>query len=232
MATRAYRAQRRSTRSDATRERIMSAVRELLAEGSFHESTVEEVADRAGIARATLYQHFGSRLDLVDGICDTFAVNPALLAIRETVELPDPEEALAETVSNCVRFWSSEDAILSQLYGVSAIDPAAKDLVDRQRADRRGEMQRLVRHLHRTGRLRSGVAVAAPIITSECPESSLVAEWTTTSAPKSSGRCNSGVANSAAISRSRMMVQSTMTLCCGAPDHSMKQRAIALRVPD
>ena len=158
MTTRAYRAQRRSTRSDATRERIMAAVRELLAEGSFHESTVEEVADRAGIARATLYQHFGSRLDLVDGICDTFAVNPALLAIRETVELPDPEEALADTVSNCVRFWSSEDAILSQLYGVSAIDPAAKDLVDRQRADRRGEMQRLVRHLHTTGRLRSGVS--------------------------------------------------------------------------
>jgi len=158
MATRAYRAQRRSTRSDATRERIMSAVRELLAEGSFHESTVEEVADRAGIARATLYQHFGSRLDLVDGICDTFAVNPALLAIRETVELPDPEESLTETISNCVRFWSSEDAILSQLYGVSAIDPAAKDLVDRQRADRRGEMQRLVRHLHTTGRLRSGVS--------------------------------------------------------------------------
>ena len=158
MATRAYRAQRRSTRSDATRERIMSAVRELLAEGSFHESTVEEVADRAGIARATLYQHFGSRLDLVDGICDTFAVNPALLAIRETVELPDPEEALAETVSNCVRFWSSEDAILSQLYGVAAIDPAARDLVDRQRADRRGEMQRLVRHLHRSSRLRSGVS--------------------------------------------------------------------------
>ena len=154
MPARAYRAQRRSTRSDATRERIMSAVRELLTEGSFHESTVEEVADRAGIARATLYQHFGSRLDLVDAMCDTFAVNPALLAIRETVELHDPEEALAETISNCVRFWSSEDAVLDQLYGVSAIDPAAKDLVDRQRADRHGEMQRLVRHLRRSGALR------------------------------------------------------------------------------
>src|SRR5213596_4047720 len=103
MATRAYRAQRRSTRSDATRERIMSAVRELLAEGTFHESTVEEVADRAGIARATLYQHFGSRLELVDAICDTFAVNPALLSIREAVELEDPEKALAETVALAIR---------------------------------------------------------------------------------------------------------------------------------
>ena len=35
----------------------MAAVRDLLAEGSFHESTVEEVAERAGISRATLYQH-------------------------------------------------------------------------------------------------------------------------------------------------------------------------------
>src|SRR5205807_833499 len=139
MATRAYRAQRRSTRSDATRERIMSAVRELLAEGKFHESTVEEVADRAGIARATLYQHFGSRLELVDAICDTFDANPALLALRQSVQLPDADAALADTIANTVGFWSSEDSILSQLYGVAAIDPAAQDLVERQRADRRSE---------------------------------------------------------------------------------------------
>lgn len=150
---RAYRPQRRSTRAEETRGKIMSAVRELLAEGTFHESTVDVVADRAGIARATLYQHFRSRLDLVDAICDTFDVNPALLAIRDVVELPDTNAALAETISNTVAFWSSEDAILSQLYGVVAIDPAARDLVDRQRADRRGEMQRLIRHLRTNGRL-------------------------------------------------------------------------------
>jgi AcrR family transcriptional regulator len=131
----------------------MSAVRELLAEGSFHESTVEEVADRAGIARATLYQHFGSRLELVDAICDGFAVNPALLELRQTVELADAGAALDETIANGIRFWSSEDPILSQLYGVMAIDPAAQALVDRQRADRRGELLRLARNLHQSGRL-------------------------------------------------------------------------------
>jgi AcrR family transcriptional regulator len=146
-AAHAYRTRRPSKRSAATRERIMGAVRELLEEGSFHESTVEQVADRAGISRATLYQHFGSRLGLVDAICDTFAVNPALLAIRETVDLPDPAEALDLTIANAVRFWSSEDAVLRQLYGVTAIDPAAQALVDRQRADRRGEMERLARRL-------------------------------------------------------------------------------------
>jgi AcrR family transcriptional regulator len=135
----------------------MSAVRELLGEGAFHESTVEQVAERAGVSRATLYQHFGSRLALVDGICDSLAVNPALVAIRESVELTDADAALAETIANAVLFWSSEDSILSQLYGVTAIDPAAQDFVDRQRADRRGELARLARNLHGAGRLRRGL---------------------------------------------------------------------------
>ena len=133
----------------------MSAVRELLAEGRFHESSVEQVADRAGISRATLYQHFRSRLELVDEICDTFDVNPALLAIRQTVVLDDAHAALTETLLHCVEFWSSEDPILSQLYGVAAIDPAAQDLVERQRADRRNEIERLAHRLRTAGRLRS-----------------------------------------------------------------------------
>jgi AcrR family transcriptional regulator len=156
----AYRTRGRNRRSEETRAKIMRAVRELLSEGAFHDSTVEQVADRAGIARATLYQHFRSRLDLVDAICDTFDANPALLALRASVELEDPEHALSQTMDNAVRFWSSEDRVLEQIYGVAAIDPAARDLVDRQRADRRGEMDRLARHLERSGRLRAGITRA------------------------------------------------------------------------
>ncbi|MFL5823399.1 MAG: TetR/AcrR family transcriptional regulator [Solirubrobacteraceae bacterium] len=155
-ATTAYRTRRRSTRSEQTRERIMSAVRELLAEGSFHDVPVEQVAERAGISRATLYQHFRSRLDLVDAICDTFATNPALLGLRDSVVLSDPEAALAETIALAVRFWASEDAVLSQIYGVEAIDPAARDLIERQRTDRRGEMARLAHHLKVNRRLPRG----------------------------------------------------------------------------
>jgi AcrR family transcriptional regulator len=157
MSTRPYRTRRRTDRTDATRERIKAAVRELLAEGSFHASTVEEVAERAGVARATLYQHFRSRLELVDAICETFDDNLALLQLRETVELPDADAALAETIALTVRFWSSEDPILRQLYGAAAIDPAAQALVDRQRGDRRSEYDRLVRNLDGAQHLRAGL---------------------------------------------------------------------------
>src|SRR5438045_8701554 len=102
-----YRARGRTTRSRETRARIMEATRALLDEGSFHESTVEEVGERAGVSRATVYQHFPSRLELVDAICDTFAENPALLAVRAAVDAPDVEEAIGQPISHTVRFWSS-----------------------------------------------------------------------------------------------------------------------------
>jgi AcrR family transcriptional regulator len=131
----------------------MGAVRDLLADGTFHESTVEEVAAKAGVARATLYQHFGSRLALVDAICETFAENPALVALRQAVELEDADAALDQLIANAVRFWASEEAILRQLYGAAAIDPSAAALVERQTNDRRGELQRLLARLREAGRL-------------------------------------------------------------------------------
>jgi AcrR family transcriptional regulator len=133
-------------------------VRELLAEGSFHVSSVEEVAARAGVSRATLYQHFRSRLELVDAMCEAFDENPALLRLRETVALADPDQALVRTISGTVRFWSAEDGILRGLYGAATVDPAAQDLVDRQRSDRREELERLVRNLARARRFRRGMS--------------------------------------------------------------------------
>jgi AcrR family transcriptional regulator len=150
MSMRAYTARRRSQVPRQTRARIVAAVRALLEEGTFHESTVEEVAERAGVARATLYQHFGSRLGLVDAMCETFDENPALKKLRTSLDLD-------EFIANTVDFWATEEKVLAQLYGVAAVDPAAQALVERQRRDRQSELRRLVRGLASSGRLRPGI---------------------------------------------------------------------------
>lgn len=129
----------------------------MLGEGTFHEATVEAVAERAGVARATVYQHFGSRVGLVDAMCDTFNENPALVRLRETVRSADPEDALDAVVAGSVRFWATEEAVLAPLYGAAAVDPAAHDLVVRQRGDRRDELETLIARLRRAGRLRPDV---------------------------------------------------------------------------
>ena len=136
----------------------METVHRLLAEGVFNELTMEQIADRAGVSRATLYQHFDSRLALVDMICDRFAVNPSLLAVRRAVRLDDYRAAVELVIENALGFWSSEEGVLSQLYGVVAIDPSARALVERQREDRRQEMETFARRLRRAGTLRDGVS--------------------------------------------------------------------------
>lgn len=124
----------------------MSAVRSLLEEGVFHESTVEAVAARAGVSRATLYTHFGTRLGLVDAMCETFDENPALIAVRRT-------EDVSEFIALVVDFWSAEEKVLAQLYGAAAIDPAAGALVERQHRDRQNELKRLLRGARIEGHL-------------------------------------------------------------------------------
>lgn len=128
---------RRPRRSSVSRDRILAAVRSLLEEGVFHETTVEQVAERAGVSRATLYGHFRSRLGLVDAICESFDANPALMALRTTRDLDLWFERVVE-------FWSSEENVLLQLYGAAAVDPAARDLVERQTRDRYNELRKLL----------------------------------------------------------------------------------------
>jgi AcrR family transcriptional regulator len=165
MSSRSYRARPPRPRSAGTREKITATVREMLAEGTFHEATVEQVADRAGVSRATVYQHFASRLELVDSVCDVMGVNPALVQLRRDVVHPDAAVALDRTIAGSVAFWGSESPVLSQLYGVVAIDSAARNLVARQRRDRRGELERLVENLARNGRLAPGVTKRDALVT-------------------------------------------------------------------
>lgn len=154
---RAYRPRRRERAVPDTRERIAAAVRELLEEGAFHEATVEEVAERAGVARATLYVHFGSRLGLVDAICETFGRSPELQAVKQAVEHPDAVRALEETIRNSARFWARHENVLVPLYGVAAVDPAAGRLVERQLNDRKSVLTGLVRRLRGADVLRAGL---------------------------------------------------------------------------
>jgi AcrR family transcriptional regulator len=164
-STRPYRARPPRPRSTGTRDKIVATVREMLAEGSFHEASVEQVADRAGVSRATVYQHFASRLELVDTVCDVMGVNPALVEIRKAIGLPDALAALDRVLAYSVKFWSSESPVLRELYGVVAIEPGARAFVDRQRADRSRELERLAESLSRSGRLAPGVTRRDALVT-------------------------------------------------------------------
>src|SRR4029450_6452372 len=137
-----------------TREPLSQPVRDLLAEGRFHEATVEEIAGRAGVARSTLHLHFGSRMGLVDEICELLARGSERAGLRPPLEPPAPAEALRSVLPSAVRFWAAEEDLHRSLYGLAEIDPAARAFVDRQTSGRRTDLRRLSERLHDAGQLR------------------------------------------------------------------------------
>src|SRR5215210_2906033 len=56
--------ERTEARKALTRERIVSAALELLAEGGYASAGVQAVAARAGVATGSVYRHFASKDDL------------------------------------------------------------------------------------------------------------------------------------------------------------------------
>lgn len=62
-------------RRDDPRTRILDAARELFAEHGPDEVTMAEVAGAAGVARATVFNHFGSKHALIEGITEDVLAN-------------------------------------------------------------------------------------------------------------------------------------------------------------
>ncbi|MBN8867891.1 MAG: TetR/AcrR family transcriptional regulator [Solirubrobacterales bacterium] len=54
------------------RKLILDAALDVFAEGGYEETTLDEVADRAGVSKALIYEHFPSKRDLFREILETW----------------------------------------------------------------------------------------------------------------------------------------------------------------
>ena len=57
-----------STRSDATKRKLFDAAMELIGERGFTDASVDEIVDRAGVAKGTVYYHFSGKAELVEAL--------------------------------------------------------------------------------------------------------------------------------------------------------------------
>ena len=162
MAVRRYTAPRAVP---ATEARILDAAEALVGAGAFHEATMDELARAAGVARATVFSRFGSKLGVLEALSVRCAGGLEMRALRAAFELDEPGAALGAVVDASCALWERHGAILRQLQAIATLEPAAQALVAEQRADQRGSLEELVARLARAGRLRKGLgerrAVAA-----------------------------------------------------------------------
>src|SRR5215472_6069991 len=134
---RTYRLGLREEGSEQTRSRILAAARELLiATGGFSSFSMEAVARRADVARMTVYHQFGSKIGLLEAICDTLAASGGMDQMASAFSRPDPWIALEEFIAVFGHFWQSDRLLTRRLRGLSALDPEFEQVI-RARDERR-----------------------------------------------------------------------------------------------
>lgn len=63
------------------REQVLDAAREVFVASGYHAASMDDIADRAGVSKPVLYQHFPGKLDLYVALLDT-AIDDLLEAAK------------------------------------------------------------------------------------------------------------------------------------------------------
>lgn len=124
MSPRAYESPARRTAAEATRERILDAAHALVGgKGDLAGVSMESIAQRAGVARMTVYYQFHSKSGLLDALMDRMAARAGMARLRFAFMEPDQEQALRRLFETFVHFWSTERVPIRRLRAMAVVDP-------------------------------------------------------------------------------------------------------------
>lgn len=110
----------------ARRERLIDSARELALEGGYPAVTMHDVADRAGVARATVYRYFATKDHLLTEVAATWAHRVTddidALAVGDT-----PLERLTALLERIVHVAAEEPTLTSAIIQAVTSDDSSVD---------------------------------------------------------------------------------------------------------
>jgi len=160
VSPRPYRLGRRTETIDATRNAIVEAARALLVDGGYRELTLDAVAARAGVVRATVYYHFGSKVGLLEAVAADAERRAGIDRFSRIARAPTAATAVRLVCREHARFWAAEEAIFRTLIGLAAVDPDIGDVVRKHDAGRRANLRMAAERLRAEGSLGKGWTIS------------------------------------------------------------------------
>jgi AcrR family transcriptional regulator len=156
---RPYTSPRRVAAAAQTRERLVAAARELLgAPEGLHGFSLDAVARRAGVARLTVYNQFGSRRALLEAVFDDIAVRGGLQRLAAAMAEADPHVGLDLLVAVFCEFFSGAHPTMAHLIAAGASDREFKESLRERNERRRHALRVLVERMVSRGDVRADAA--------------------------------------------------------------------------
>lgn len=148
MSPRPYNSSLRREAAEATRERIVAAAHALLADPvGVSAFTVEAVAKRAGVARMTVYNQFGSKAAVLEALFDWLAVRGGIhgpRGVQTAMAEPDPLDALRVMFLAMARYYSADRTVKRRVHALAALQPDVSQALALREERRRGFIRTLL----------------------------------------------------------------------------------------
>ena len=159
-----YRSELRAAQAQETRRAIVAAASRLFVEDGYGATTIDAVAEAAGVSRKTVFTAVGGKLDLLKMALDWAVAGddlPVAVVDREQMRQALAANDASALLNGCARAIvaiSSRSVGLAQALDVAAgVDPAARELVEQGQRHRVDDARRIVDRVRDLGALTSGV---------------------------------------------------------------------------
>ncbi len=121
---------------DERRAQLLSAALEVFTAAGYHSAAMDEIADRAGVSKPVLYQHFPSKLELYLAVLDihidslVFEIQKAIASTAENAN------RVRATVVAYFNFIDSEGEAFRLLFESDmSVEPAVRERLNRMTYD-------------------------------------------------------------------------------------------------
>ena len=126
---------RRELNKQRCRANILKSARKLFRARGYEDTTIEEIADAASVSRATLYNYFPCKENLLTGIADAALDEVRLLIRRERKKGAPAQEILRQVLTalavDAVRYLPLSRRILYlNAFPESSLYPTRRELLD------------------------------------------------------------------------------------------------------
>ena len=122
---RLYRSPRRRRHAEETRQRILTTARSLFVQRGYGATTIETIAENAGVASQTVYAGFASKRGILFALLDQMAADadPGQLDTTPAAGLDDARRQLRARIAFTSRFYADGIDLIDIARTVSGVEP-------------------------------------------------------------------------------------------------------------
>ena len=137
---------------EQARERIIEAALHVFAQKGYHETTMEDVADRLGVSEGTIYLYFKSKRELFKAISEP-GEHQVAEVLSSAMGSEDPLERFFELATDVYEQYEPISGLLVELFSEASRDASLRKMLrDDFDADRE-TMRKFLVELRKQGRI-------------------------------------------------------------------------------